>query len=69
MHGLLERIAEEVVVAGLLLIEAGERGLDGGVGATPVGEHEAFEVEVVLEDLVEEVVVLAGSQSPYDGRL
>ena len=58
--GLLQRIAEEVVVAGLVHVEAGERGLDGGVGATPVGEDEAFEAPVVLEDLVQGVVVLAG---------
>ena len=52
--------AEEVVVAGLVHVEAGERGLDGGVGATPVGEDEALEAPVVLEHLVEGVVVLAG---------
>ncbi len=58
--GLLEGLAEEVVVAGLVHVEAGERGLDGGVGATPVGEDEALEAPVLLEDLVEGVVVLAG---------
>ncbi len=46
--------------AGLVHIEAGERGLDGGVGAAPVGEDEALELPVALEDLVEDVVVLAG---------
>ena len=58
--GLLERLREEVVVAGLVHVEAGERGLDGGVGATPVGEDEALESPVVFEHLVEGVVVLAG---------
>ena len=58
--GLLERLREEVVVAGLVLVEAGEGGFDGGVGATPIGEDETFEAPVVLEDLVEGVVVLAG---------
>ena len=60
LDGGFERIAEDSCRAGLLLIEAGERGLDGGVGATPVGEDEALEAEVFLEDLVEGVVVLAG---------
>ena len=58
--GLLERLGEEVVVAGLIHVEAGEGGFDGGVGSTPVGEDEAFEAPVVLQDLVEGEVVLAG---------
>jgi hypothetical protein len=48
------------VVPGLLHVEAGEGGLGGAVGAFPVGEDEAFEAEVALEDLVEEIVVFAG---------
>ena len=55
----LERIAK-ILGARLLLIEAGERGFDGGVRAAPVGNHEALEVEVFLENLVEEVVAFAG---------
>ena len=34
--------------------------VDGAVGCAPVGEDPALEFEVFLEDLVEEVVVLAG---------
>ena len=58
--GFLQRGAEVVVVAGHLLIEAGEGGFDGAVGCAPVGDDPALELEVFLEDLVEEVVVLAG---------
>ena len=36
------------------------RGFGGGVRSAPVGEDEAFEVEVFLEDVVEQVVVFAG---------
>jgi hypothetical protein len=57
--GLLQRLGEEVVVAGLIHIQAGERGFDRGVRALPVREDEAFEVPLVLEDLVEGEVVLA----------
>ena len=59
LDSLLQRIAE-VAGAGLLLVEAGDGGVDGGVGAAPVGEDEALEVEIFFEDLIEEVVVLAG---------
>ena len=57
--GLLELFAEEGLV-GLLHVETGMGGLDGGVGSAPVREDEAVEVEGLLEDLVEQVVVLAG---------
>ena len=60
LHGFFQRGVEVVVVAGHLLIEAGEGGWDGAVGCAPVGDDPALEVEVLLEDLVEEVVVLAG---------
>ncbi len=59
LNGLLQRIAE-ILRAGLLLIEAGERGVDGGVRAAPVGEDKAFEVPVFFQHLVEQVVILAG---------
>ena len=58
--GFLQRRVEVVVVAGHLLIEAVERGLDGAVGRAPVGDDPALELEVLLQDLVEQVVVLAG---------
>src|ERR1017187_8806107 len=43
----LKRVAEEVLV-GLLLVEAGMRGFYRGVGAAPIGENEALEVECLL---------------------
>ncbi len=57
---LLQGSAEMVVVAGHLLIEAGESGFDGAVSRGPVGENPALELEVLLEDLIQQVVVLAG---------
>ena len=60
LYGFLEGLAEVVVVAGHVLVESAEGGLDGAVGCAPVGEHKTFKLEVFLEDLIEEVVVLAG---------
>ncbi len=60
LHGFLQRGVEIVVVAGHLLIEAGEGGGDGAMGCAPVGDDPALEVEVFLENLVEEIVILAG---------
>ena len=60
LDSFFERLAEVVVVAGHVLVESAERGLDGAVGCAPVGEHPALELEIFFEDLVEEVVVLAG---------
>ena len=57
---LFERRVEVVVVAGHLLIEAVQRGLDRAVGRAPVGDDPALEAPVLLQDLVEQVVVLAG---------
>ncbi len=56
----LERRVEVVVVAGHLLVEAIQCRLDGAVGRAPVGDDPALELEVLLQDLVEQVVVLAG---------
>src|SRR5436305_96826 len=39
LYGFLEGLAEVVVVAGHVLVESAEGGLDGAVGCAPVGEH------------------------------
>ncbi len=52
--------AAEVLVIGLFLIETVEGGVDGGVSGPPVGHDEAGELPVAFEDVVEQVVVLAG---------
>ncbi len=59
LDGLLEGLAE-VLVAGHLHVEAGEGGLDGGVGGLPVGDDEAGVVPLVLEDVVQQPIVFAG---------
>ena len=59
-HGLLQWSAEEVVVAGHVLIEAGESGLDGAVRRAPVGQNPALELEILLENLVQQIIVFAG---------
>ena len=57
--GFLEWRAEGVV-AGHLDVEAGEGGFGGALRATPVGDDEPFEAEILLEDVGEGVGVLAG---------
>src|ERR1700722_6942888 len=46
--------------AGLFVIETGGRSFGGAVGPAPIGEYESFEVPVFLQEIVEEVFVLAG---------
>ena len=59
LHGLLQRIAEEVVVARLVHIEPGQRGLHRAMRPAPVGEHKALKSPVLLQHLVQRIVVLA----------
>ena len=48
LHGLLQRIAEEVVVARLVHVEPCQRGLHGRVRPAPVREHKALKSPVLL---------------------
>ena len=47
-------------VARLFVIEARQRGFDGAMSAAPVREDKALETPRLLQDVVEEVAVLAG---------
>ena len=51
LHGLFQT-RTEILIARHLLVESGQRGLDGGMRTAPVREHPTLEVEVFFQDLV-----------------
>ena len=59
LHGIHQRFAE-VLVPGLLLVEARERGLHRGMRRLPIGDHKAREVPLALEHMIQQVVVFTG---------
>ena len=54
-----QRVAE-IAVARLFVIQAGQRGLGGGVRPSPIGKHEALKPPGLLQYAVEQVAVLTG---------
>src|SRR5579871_625893 len=59
LDGFPQLVAIEIL-AGLLLVETGMRGFCRGVSASPIREHESFEMEILLQDVGEKITVLAG---------
>ena len=53
------------LAAGHFEIHAGVYRARGGVGAAPIGNHEAFEAPLLLEDVVEQVRVLGAIQAVH----
>src|ERR1035438_368219 len=58
LDGFLQRVTEKVLT-GLFLVEACVGGFGGGMGTTPIGEHKALEVKILLQDFREQVGVFA----------
>lgn len=59
-YRLLQRLAEVVVIARHVLIHPVQRGLHRAMRSAPVRQYPALELEVLFQNLVQQVVVLAG---------
>src|SRR6202042_3472694 len=55
--------AKVVVIARHLLVESSQSSFHSAVSRRPVGENPTFELEVLLQNLVEKVVILTGPTS------
>jgi hypothetical protein len=59
LNGIFQLLAVEVVHR-FFIVQTRSRCLRRAVGATPIGEYEAFELPVLLENIRQQILVLTG---------